>query len=275
LTAPPREGVRRWLREPLLHFLILGGALFAADAWRRAADESRVIVVTRAVRADLARELSARLGRAATSAELDGAIERYEREEAIYREAIRQGLDRGDSEVRARLIAKALELQRSLFVPPEPSAAALDAFLNQHRAHYEVSPRYDFDHVFASKGSPNSKERAEAILRDLSAGKAAEDLGDPFPRGRAFVAQSPARIAQVFGKGFADAVRDLAPGRWTLVESDHGYHGVLLRLSAGGLPPRELLGQRLIEDYENAALEKAMAAYVSDLTNQYERKVEP
>jgi hypothetical protein len=259
------------LREPLLHFLVLGALLFAAEAWRErtTATDEQTILLTKAAKLDLAQELEARAGRPPTAAELAVAIEGYRREEALYQEGLRQRIDRGDPLVRERVIAKLLEIQRSLFVPPQPTAQQLDEFLERHRARYEIPERYDFEHVFVAGTSPDAKKRAEALLDELRRGRAARDLGDPFASGREFAAQTPERLSRVFGAEFTTALPRLIPGTWTLVESEHGVHLVKLRLAEGGLPTREMLGPRLVQDYQRAAEEEALAKYVTQITARY------
>ncbi|HEY8946828.1 MAG TPA: peptidylprolyl isomerase [Polyangiaceae bacterium] len=261
----------RWVREPLVHFLLLGALLFAAQAWRErtAATHGRTILLTKATKVDLAREFEARAGRPPTAAELSAAIEGFRREEALYQEGLRQRLDRNDPQVRERVVTKLLELQRGLFVPPQPTARQLDEFLERHRARYEVPERYDFEHVFVARASRDAKGRAQALLDELRRGGPARDLGDPFASGREFAAQTPERLSRVFGAEFAAALPRLIPGTWTLVESQHGVHLVKLRLAEGGLPARETLGPRLIEDYQRAAEEAALAAYVTELTARF------
>lgn len=93
------------LRSPLLHFLLLGGLLFAGQRLFFPGDAAPVepIVVSAArlerMRADAVRED----GRAPTPRELRGLVESWMREELLYREALRRGLDRDDLVIRRRL----------------------------------------------------------------------------------------------------------------------------------------------------------------------------
>src|SRR5512141_907447 len=105
MNAPaPRDrlGLRRALAEPLFHFLVLGALLFVAH--RLIVGDPRSIVVSAGVRADLERRFrDANHGRAPTAAELNREIRTWERDEALYREALRDRLDRNDSTIRALL----------------------------------------------------------------------------------------------------------------------------------------------------------------------------
>lgn len=263
----------RVLREPLVHFIALGGLLFAASIWQRS-DDDEAIVVSRVIQADLARELKDQYGRAPTREEQELALRRWKQEEAIYREGLRQGLDENDPRIRALVISKLLDIQKSLVVLPEPTPEQLDSFLERNRSRYEVPERYDFEHTFASRTEPDAEKRATQMLRELVLGKPASELGDVFRGGRAFTAHTPARIAQLFGPRFRDAVTRLPPGQWTLVESEQGWHAVRVQSAEGGLPAREQLGPRLVQDFQSAAMENAISEYKTQLEKKYDYQIE-
>ena len=95
--------VRRFFREPLLHFLLLGALLFVLHrAWQGLQPSDRLIVITPALHADLERELAVELGRAPDAAELAAALETWKSEEVLFREGVRLGLDDDDPLVRRR-----------------------------------------------------------------------------------------------------------------------------------------------------------------------------
>lgn len=98
----------RLLREPLLHFLVIGGLIFLLYS---AVDDTRetpadVIVVTPARIDQLAADFKAVWKQMPTADELDALIEEHVREEVYYREALALGLDRNDTVVRRRLRQK-------------------------------------------------------------------------------------------------------------------------------------------------------------------------
>ena len=109
------------LREPLVHFLLLGALLFALDAWLRpggapAADTA--IVVGEARVRSLSQNFARVWQRPPTRIELEGLVEDHVREEVLVREALVLGLDRDDAIVRRRL------RQKMEFVSDETAALA-------------------------------------------------------------------------------------------------------------------------------------------------------
>src|SRR5512139_1763506 len=98
--------LKRWLHEPLVHFLLLGLALFLLDAWLRPASApspSPAIVVDEARIRNLAQNFQRTWQRPPTKTEIEGLIETHVREEVMVREALALGLDRDDAIIRRRL----------------------------------------------------------------------------------------------------------------------------------------------------------------------------
>jgi hypothetical protein len=89
--------LRSLLREPLVHFLLLGAALFLLDAWLRPAAAPAAnteIVVSEARIRSLAQNFRRSWQRPPTQEELDGLVLAHVREEVFYREALALGRSR-------------------------------------------------------------------------------------------------------------------------------------------------------------------------------------
>src|SRR5688572_20042349 len=104
-----RERIAAAAREPLVHFLLLGGLLFAVD--RRlhplaARDDTRAVVVTRAVRAELEKGFTDAQGRAPSNEETEKLVAAWVDEEVLFREGLARELDRNDPRVRERVVSK-------------------------------------------------------------------------------------------------------------------------------------------------------------------------
>jgi len=99
----------RLLREPILHFFLLGALLYVASTLiakpAPVARNTRVEVPAAEVRR-LRDVWALQWHRPPTRQELKSLIDDYVREEVLYREAIAIGLDRNDDIVRRRLIQK-------------------------------------------------------------------------------------------------------------------------------------------------------------------------
>jgi hypothetical protein len=96
----------RFLREPLVQFLLIGVVLFGLGYARKGGDSRHEIVVSAGKIAQLTQQFQALWMRPPTRQELDGLIESYVREDVFYREAIAMGLDQDDQVIRRRLMNK-------------------------------------------------------------------------------------------------------------------------------------------------------------------------
>ena len=106
MLAVPARIVGRLLREPLVHFFVLAVLLLAVQQrFLKPASRQRIVVSPEVVRG-LRQDFLRRTGGDPAPAEAAALLERYLDNEVLYREALAQGLDRGDIIVRRRLIQK-------------------------------------------------------------------------------------------------------------------------------------------------------------------------
>jgi hypothetical protein len=239
------------LREPLLHFLVLGGLVAAARSAMGGTDEEHVVRVTRATREHLVRELEGQLGRAPTGAERDDALARWKSDEVAYREAIRLGVDRTDPELTARMAARAIEVFRGLEIQREPTDTELTGFLEENRARYEVPERYTIEHAFAKREGGNAAARAASFVGAAKGGKELAGLGDVFDVGSKVEEVAFEDLARIFGYEFATGVSKAAPGDVVVLESTRGFHAVrLVKTIPAGLPEESVLRPRLVRDWK-------------------------
>ena len=96
--------MRTLLGEPMLHFLLIGIALFGAYRWVSPGDAGgRRIVITQGVVDDLVTQHVAARGREPSTIGLNHLIESYVRDEILYREGVSLGLERDDIVVKRRV----------------------------------------------------------------------------------------------------------------------------------------------------------------------------
>ncbi len=266
----------RILRDPLLHFLVLGALVFAVGwLWPSAEPDTDTRIVITPDRLDQLRlAWQAQNARPPTAEELDTLKQDFIREEMLYREAKRLGLDEDDTIVRRRLAQKAAFLFTDLSNAQAPDEAALKAFFEADREAYAVAPHYTFAHIYFNPerhgdGTQGLVEAARAALaRDGSGWQA---LGDPFMLARAYADRTEEDIGHLFGPAFAARLATLEPGRWTgPIRSSLGVHLVRLadRTAARPAAFEEVRG-RVLTDYQEAARAKAQDAFLNALADRY------
>jgi hypothetical protein len=251
--------LRSVLKEPLVHFLVLGGLLFGLYQWRSGGTGagSNRIVVTAGQMASLAASFERTWMRPPTTPELKGLVGDFVREEIAVREATGQGLEQGDIVIRRRLRQKFEFLLEDEIAATAPTDAELEAWLAAHPDQFHRELVIGLRQVFVStdRRGAAARDAATAILARLKAGVDPQTLGDPtlLP-----LEVEPTRLSDVerqFGDSFATAVAALDPGQWTgPVESGFGLHLVFVTKKIPGSAPtldqvrgevtRELLAAR-------------------------------
>ncbi len=269
----------RLLREPLLHFLLLGAALFLLYDVLRGQDERPDRIVVDAARVEqLAVGFSRVWQRPPTGAELAGLVEDFVREEVYYREALAMGLDRDDTIVRRRMRQKLEFLSEDLVDLAEPSEAQLEAWLAEHADDYRVEPRAALRQVYVSRERHGERAGAEArrLLERLREGADAAALGDASLLPTSLPLSPQREIAKHFGDDFAAAVMALEPGAWGgPVESTFGLHLVRLEAREPARTPTLAEARRAVErDWASARREEANEAFYQALRARYEVRVE-
>lgn len=240
--------MHRLLREPLFHFIALGGAVFAFEAATQ--DEThppQTIVVDENLRTDLASAFSSRNGRMPDREELAQAVEHWVDDEILYREGVALGLDRHDPLIRSRVIEKMRFTLKNATSIAEPSDRELRAFYDAHQSEYEQPARFDFSQVAFEGHEEPARTAAEQALAELTDGRDAPSFGD---RHRAYEQRTPRNVEAMFGAVFAKRLITAPLGTWVLLESNVGFHAVQVReRRAAGAPDYEQLRTRVESDW--------------------------
>jgi hypothetical protein len=271
-----------WLREPLLHFLVLGSGLFllfqlANRGEVRAPDE---IVVTRGTIEHLAATFTRTWQRPPTPQELDGLVDDYVREEVFYREATSLGLDRGDTIIRRRLRQKMEFIADDVAALAAPSDETLRSFFATHAESYREPSRYTFRHVFFDPGRHPDRLQAEidAALTVLNGTPAADPaaLGDRLLLAASFSAAAERDVAASFGEEFAEQLRELPIGRWVgPIPSGYGVH--LVRLDeriVGEIPPFDDVRDAVERDWTHERRQQAIDDLFQERLRHYTVRIE-
>ena len=270
--------LKRLLREPLVHFLLLGALLFLWSAWQGggAAAGSNRIVITPGVVEHLATGFSRTWSRAPNDIELKGLIDEHVREEIAAREAIAMGLDRDDIVVKRRLRQKLEFLLVDEAAAAPPTDAELKGWLERHPEAFRVEPQVSFRQVLlkAERRGASTLADATTLLAKLrSAGPEIDiaKLGDASMLPSDLPMQPLRDVSTAFGQEFADALPKLTPGQWSgPVESSFGLHLVLVSERTNGaaaefatvrpLVEREVLAERRKAELQ-ALYERLLAKY--------------
>jgi hypothetical protein len=270
----------RLLKDPLVHFLVIGAALFAVSAWRgESVSTGREQIVITAEQVAQARAAAAVLqGREPTDEELDVLVEPTVRDEVMYREALALALDVNDDEVRRRLIEKMSYLTQDLADPEPGSAEELRQYYDANPGVFTVPSLVSFDQVFFSPGTRGDRLDADAAegLAALRSGRAPAEVGDRTPLRESYDDAPREQVAVLFGDELADELFATAPGEWTgPFRSDFGLHVVRLRSrSDARLPPYDEIAPRVAEEFAAQRRRAANERAYREMRDRYEVIIE-
>jgi len=266
-ASPARPAVRAaWWREPLVHFVLLGGVLFGVDrVLVKRAGDARAIVVSADVDREAKETFKATRGRNPTAAELAALHQVWLDNEVLYREGLALQVDKGDAAIRERVIFKALSVIDSNVKLPSIDDQGLRAWFEAHRSKYDEPARYDFQE--AALSGKADRATVEAFVERLNLGAP----GDARAGLRVFKGRPAASLSQSYGDGFVQALAALTPGRWAAVETKDGWRAV--RLDAAVAPrPADYASLRgvVMHDWTDATAAELRTAAVRALTKKYD-----
>jgi hypothetical protein len=264
-------------REPLVHFLVIGAALFLLFDWAGGGGGGdRRIVVTRGQIDHLIESFNVVWLRPPTDEELKGLLDDYVREEVAIREATRMGLDRDDSVIRRRLRQKLEFMVEDSLETHPPTDEDLMLWLEKHPESFRSEPQISFRQVYVSRERRGAKadEYAARLLADLTpagANASIASLGDPLMLPQEVPLSPRSDVSRSFGEDLAARVLALEPGRWQgPVESGFGLHLVFVRERLEGrLPPLTEIRDTVERDFLAARSKAGVDATYERLLSGY------
>ena len=266
--------ISRLVREPLFHFLIIGGLLFALYAAVTGPGPAprEVIVIGPEQIEQLAAGFRRVWRRPPSGDEMQALVDDFVREEIYYREALALGLDRDDTVIRRRLRQKMEFLTDTGADLLEPGPGDLEAFYAANEQSFLKPPRLAFEQIFL--GENPAAETVKASLRAFRA-----DPGtDPSAWGERTLLPprmkpSTSRIIDgVFGDGFFDRLGQAPIGEWSgPVASAYGVHLVRLneRLPAE-LPSLEVARDAVLREWKTSKARELREQLYARLRERYE-----
>lgn len=277
--------MRKLLKEPLLHFLLLGAAIFAAHHFLSSpnSDTPDRIIVTQGKIENLALTFTRTWQRPPTEQELQGLIRDYVREEVAYREARALGLDQDDTIIRRRLRQKLEFVSNDLIAQVEPTDAELQSFLNSHAEKFKAEPQYSFRQIFFNpeRHGDHLKTDAGEILAALQqkSGQSDEDiakLGDTFLLDQHFQNVTSSDISRMFGEPFAADLSTVPPGQWQgPFESGYGLHLVYVQNRVDGrLPAMNEVRDVVQREWANTKQQEGNEKFYQMLLGRYTVTIE-
>ena len=261
-SLPPGTG---WWREPLLHFVLAGGLLFAVDHFLfTRADDPHTIVVGAEVDREAIDTFRAARGHDPSKEELDALRRVWLDNEVLYREGLALQVDKGDSAIRERVIFKALSVIDSNVKLPQVDDKVLRAWFDGHRDKYDEPARYDFQE--AALAGKSTEADVRAFVAQLNSGTP----GDARAGLRVFKGRPYQNLVQSYGEAFARELAAAQPAAWRAFQTRDGWRA--MRLDAATPPKRatfELVRGPVLQDWTDATASEQRSAAVGALAKKY------
>ena len=271
---------RRLLHEPLLHFAVLGAAIFVGHHLivAPAPDPAEIVVTAERVTSLAAQFSGMHGGRPPREDELRAAIDTYVRDEMLYREGLALGLDRDDPVVRNRVRQKASILSDDALAA-EPTETELEAFLKAHQSEFDIPARVSFEQVYfdPTKHPADLKRVVAAARAALVAGTRADALTDPTLLPSTVNEVLPSDVDAVFGDSFGKQLAELESGTWEgPLLSTFGVHLVRITWRGEGTPATLANARDVIaREWSREHALKVRAQFYRTLAKRYSVRIEP
>jgi hypothetical protein len=270
--------MKRLLREPLVHFVVLGAMIFCGYSLlnRDGVSAPGRIVITQGQIDAMMVGFTRTWQRPPTREEMAGLIRDRVQEEVYYREALALGLDRDDVVIRRRLRQKMEFVSHDPVANAEPSDEELQAYLKAHAGAFTTGPRFSFRQVYLNPqrhGRNLARDAQRLLVRLRQAGPRvpAELSGDSLMMEPSFDGASKREVTSLFGEKFAAALEDIPTGQWQgPVKSGYGVHLVFLSERAqSGLPPLAEAREAVRRQWADAQQRAAADRFYQELLRKY------
>jgi peptidyl-prolyl cis-trans isomerase C len=259
-------------------FGALAAAVFFLSLGPPVADSDRTrVVVSDADVAHVHAKWVRTWNRPPTAVELRDALQRYVREEILYREALAKGLDRGDPTVKLTMVRKLSMMASGLADDREISDQEIEAFFSLRAERYRIPQRTSLRQVFVNRDKRGESAEAHAqevlaSLRELEPEpQELAGFGDPLMLDHTYTDVADGDLARSFGGPFVDAVSALSPGQWEgPVASGYGLHLVqVVGRRPSRLPEWQQVRERVLEDMRYEARRAAEDQFFQEVASGY------
>ena len=273
-----------FLKEPLLHFLLIGVALFFiyhVSVDHNTLNKSQdLIVVSNTDIERLTLIFKKTWNRNPNSQELKSLIDDYVKEEILYREALKLGLDKDDTIVRRRMRQKMEFFINDISNETEPSEEDLSKFFKENKEKFTFESEITFYQLFfEAKVSNKTNLELDDLKNQLNQKKIkindtkvySESIILPFFLDKA----SESEVNNKFGKKFNEEIIKQEKHIWSgPINSTYGYHLVYIDKVIDEYIPELSEIRNLVEEEWKLVLNKKLEnKYFEEKLNHYKIKI--
>lgn len=271
--SKPESAVKpklRWLREPLLHFLLLGGLLFAID-YLHSDDKQNpnTIIVSADFDDEADKFFKSERGREPSLEEMSAMQKVWLENELLYREGIALQLDKGDETIRDRIIFKALNIIEANLKLPAYDDNLLKDWFEKHHAKYDEPVRFNFEEAVLA--GENNEQAVREFVKELNKGAS----GDSQAGLRVFKNRPYSNVEQSYGAGFVKELQTMHSGEWRALKTENEWRAIRVdELTEAKPASYENLRSVVLQDWTDAKMAELRSAAIQNLAKKYKIVVE-
>lgn len=268
-------------KEPLVYFFVLGFVVFGLHSFLNRANQEDTdpftVDVTSADIEWIRSSWEARMKRQPMQHELQELINRFIRDEILFREAMAMDLDDRDLVIQRRLVQKLTFVFEDLAETIEPTDNELINYMRENQEKYRIPEMKSFTQIyFNPEKRKEAMEEAKTVLGRLKQAKRAPEkavsLGDTIMIDSSFRQKSPDEVARILGREFADKLFSIDEKGWQgPIRSTFGLHLVYISDHiASKMPEFENIRKNVQYDFmydrKKEVIDKAYSAVKSRYT---------
>lgn len=226
----PDSQLKRFVRDPIFHFMVLGILMFGIYNLYNSNAATRTVNIDSATISQMKWRWQKQWGRDPNQSELTGLVNAYVREEILAREAVKLRLDQDDPIIRRRLAQKMEFVLSDALTSEAIDPLELRSFYTANEDLFASTSLFDFSHIYLSTDKHKDAKTLAQSLFDRVQGKDltttdVKGFSDYFADGYSLNGKSPSQVDRVFGDGFSKRISVMPVGQWSgPVRSGLGWH---------------------------------------------------
>lgn len=268
--------MKKILNEPLLHFALIGVALFLLYGLFSPEEESAdQIIIDDSDVNEIVSKFQLQWNRPPNAEELSGLMGEMIQQEVFYQEAMKLNLDHNDEIIKRRLSQKMQFLSNDLAELVEPTEEELRAYLNENSEKFQTPAYFSFYQVYFSPDAGEDPAARAAAVLDDSEGKTIEQLrsqGDPISLKFRYEDITDFNLRRQLGTEFLMSISQLETGKWVgPVNSGYGYHLIYIeKITPPETPPLEEVRDAVLTDLNYVRQGELKESIFQQLLTEYQ-----
>ncbi|OUR94339.1 hypothetical protein A9Q87_01455 [Flavobacteriales bacterium 34_180_T64] len=265
--------MKKIVKEPLFHFLLIGAIIFLVYMMVNTEQNTQEIVIDDNLVNELASKWELKRNRRPTLEEMEGMINQYVEQEVLYQEALTMNLDHNDEIVKRRLAQKMEFISDNMAESLQPTLEMLESYYEEHKDNYAKAPIYSMQVLYFSE---DKRENASADALAALNHENPLELGDNISLPSNYKDESAFKITRDYGRVFTNALDSLETGKWVgPVQSGFGIHLVnILEKKAAGYYEFDDIAEKVSTDYNFDASNDFKQELIATLLKNYSIQID-